>query len=112
VRGPGEVVPHSVGRAFQPVLAGAVNFRRKSRGLRPLYSRVKTAWKGHLTSWQSGDCWSVQCLRRGGPDIALDVWVTKEQEGLKHGMSSFTSCCFTTQTLKAASGPPSLTNWQ
>ena len=45
-------------------------------------------------------------LSRGGPDIALDVWVTKEQEGLKGERLPLTSCCCTTQTLKAASGPP------
>ena len=42
-----------------------------------------------------------------GPDNAWNVWVPKEQEGLDgERVFSEPSCCCTTQTLKATSGPP------
>ncbi len=42
--------------------------------------------------------------RWGGPDIALDVWATKEQEGLKNE-SLLRNLSLNSQVLKAVSGP-------
>ncbi len=46
-------------------------------------------------------------LWRGGPDAALNVWVTQEQEDQSDRSSPRNSSCGSaTQTLKAGSGPP------
>lgn len=45
-------------------------------------------------------------VRLGGSDIAWDVGVTQEQQGLNGESAPAPFCCCTIQTFKAASGPP------